>query len=456
MGNLFTSLLNSANTLQVYNRQLAVIQNNVSNVNTPGYAKQTQELVAMRTDIEHNLPGGVEAGPVISSRSEYAEASVRTQFSQLGTAEQKAADLAQVANLFDPTSTTGVDAEINNFFNSFSQLSVNPNDTLSRQNVLDAAQALAGAFNQTATGLANESHQVDTETTGAVDQINQLAKQIADINATYQQTFDSQSDAGLDASMHAALEQLSEYTGITALKQADGTFSVYLAGQTPLVVGNRQYDITANVDQDGTTITDQSGNNITGQITQGKLAGALEAKNELIPSYLSDLDTLASNIADAVNRQLQQGVDQNGNTPLVDLFTYDPQAGAAMTLGVTNMTPDQLAAATPDAPGGNTNALNIADMLTSKTMGTSTFSQFFGALGGRVGKDLSDAQSDQTTDQGLLDQARNMRHDVSSVSLDEEAAQLVQVQRSYQAAAQVMSILNDILDSLMQTMTAMR
>jgi flagellar hook-associated protein 1 FlgK len=455
MGNLFTSMLNSASAMQVYSRQLAVIQNNISNSNTPGYAKQTQELEAMHFDIAHGLAGGVSAGPVVSSRSEYAERTVQSQVSQLGTAEQKASDLSQISTLFDLTSTTGIDSSLNNFFNTFSQLGVNPNDTLSRQNVLDSAQALAGAFNQTASSLSSASTEVDTQITGMVDTVNQLTAKIRDINAMYQQNPGSASDAGLDAQMHAALEQLSETVGITALKTPSGTFSVYLGGQTALVVGGHQFDITAQVDQNQTTIVDGVGNDITGQITAGRLAGALQEKNDLIPSYKSDLNTLASTVADQVNHQLQVGVDQNGATPIVDMFSYDSTVGAALSLRANSMTPDQIAAADPSSPGGNANALNVADMLGTKMMGTSTYNQFFGNIGGRVGNDLANAQSDQTTRQGLVDQARNLRSQVSGVSLDQEAAELLQVQRAYQASAKVMSMLNDIMDSLMQTMMAM-
>src|ERR1017187_2109513 len=215
MGNLLASLLNSANSIQVYNRQLAVIQNNISNANTPGYARQIQSLTALPLDLNAGLAGGVGAGPLVSTRSEYAEQSVQTQVSQLGTAEQKAVDLSQVQTLFDLTSQTGVDTNLSNFFNSFSQLTVSPNDTLSRQTVLNSAQSLAGAFNQTATGLGNAGQQVDSQINGRSEEINQLAGQVRDVNSPYQQNFQNASDPGLDAQMHSALEQLSEVVGIT-------------------------------------------------------------------------------------------------------------------------------------------------------------------------------------------------------------------------------------------------
>ena len=453
MGNLLASLLNSANSIQVYNRQLAVIQNNISNANTPGYARQIQSLTALPLDLNAGLAGGVGAGPLVSTRSEYAEQSVQTQVSQLGTAEQKAVDLSQVQTLFDLTSQTGVDTNLSNFFNSFSQLTVSPNDTLSRQTVLNSAQSLAGAFNQTATGLGNAGQQVDSQINGMADQINQLAGQVRDVNSAYQQNFQNASDPGLDAQMHSALEQLSEVVGITTIKQSDGSTDVYLGGQTPLVVGDRQLQISVDSSSPSQTdILDSAGNVVTSHVISGQLAGALQEKNQLIPSYTSSLNTLAQGLADGVNQQLAAGVDQNGQTPATDLFTYDATLGAAQSLSVNPLTPDQIAAATSDAPGSNTNALNVAAMLSAKTMGNSTYTEYFGTLGGQVGSDLSNAKTDQSTQQGLVDQSRALRSQVSGVSLDEEAAQLLTVQRSYQASAKLMSILNDIMDTLMTTM----
>ena len=94
MGNLFTSLLNSANAVRVLDRQLAVLQNNVTNANTPGFARQTQSVQAMAFDLASGLQGGVAAGPVLSSRSEYAEEAVQQQLSRHGYAGQRANDLA--------------------------------------------------------------------------------------------------------------------------------------------------------------------------------------------------------------------------------------------------------------------------------------------------------------------------------------------------------------------------
>ena len=101
MGSLFTSLLNSTSSLQVYGRVFSVIENNIANANTPGYARQDQSLVSMPFHPAEGVEGGVMAGPLISARSRYLEQAVRNQQELLGSAQQKAADLSQIEPLFD-------------------------------------------------------------------------------------------------------------------------------------------------------------------------------------------------------------------------------------------------------------------------------------------------------------------------------------------------------------------
>ena len=113
------------------------------------------------------------------------------------------------------------------------------------------------------------------------------------------------------------------------------------------------------------------------------------------------------------------------------------------------VTPDQIAAALPGAPGGNGNALNLAALANGKNLSNYTFAQFYGNLGGRVGRDLSTATENQSTKQQLLSQAQAMRQQASGVSLDQEAENLIAFQRSYQANAKMLTVLSSLTDTLM-------
>lgn len=391
------------------------------------------------------MNGGVTLGPVISSRSEYLEQAVRTQQHALGNAEQRASDLGQIEPLFDLTSKSGVSDAINGLFASFSQLTVSPNDTVSRQGVINASNRLAQSIQSTATGLTQVSTNVTIQTKDVVSQINTIAAHIAQINAQYQAGVAAQSDPGLDAQLHNAIENLAELTDFSVIKGSGGALTIAIGGQAPLVIGDQHFDLTADVSSQQTAILDGQGNDITSEITQGKLGALIEEKNTTIPGYVADLNTLASSLADSVNGQLAQGLDQNGSSPTVPLFSYDP-LNAAATISVNQLRPDQIAAALGSA-GGNGNAVALTQLANQPLVNGFTFTQFFGNLGSRIGSDVAAAGQDQQQAQDQLAQAQSQRSAASGVSLNEEAAKLLQFQQAYQAAGKLISV----LDTLTQT-----
>jgi flagellar hook-associated protein 1 FlgK len=393
------------------------------------------------------------AGPMLSTRSEYLEQAVRNQQELLGGAQQRATDLSQIQALFDISGNTGVPNALNDFFNSFSQLSVNPSSQVSRQNVIDAATQVAQTFNQNAAGITQAVANVQRQTSETVTTVNQIAAQLAEINQHYRSNIAATNDAGLDAQLHAALENLSQVANYSLIKTQDGTYSVYLGGQTPLVVGDHIFPISADYSKPKTIIRDAQGNDITAQLDNagGSLGALIDEKNTTLPGYMTDLNTLAQTFANTVNTALSQGIDKNGNPPAVNLFTFNAAAGAAFTLAVTNITPDDIAAALPAAPGGNGNAIAMAQLANAPVLGGFTFTQAYGNLGGQVGRDIANAQQEQTVQQNLVSQAQQQRATASGVSLNEEAAKLLQFQQSYQAIGKLVGV----LDSLTQTVIDM-
>ena len=449
MGSLVSSLTSAAGALSVYDREFSTIQNNISNANTPGYADQDVALIARPFNPADGIGGGVNAGELISSRSEYLEQNVRNQQQFLGSAGQMAADLGQVQPLFDPNATSGVASSLSSFFNSFSQLSVNPNDPSARQAVLTAAGQAAQSFNQVANGISQAANNVVNQTASTVGQINQIASQIAGLNQQYQTDASSQQDAGLDAEMHSDLENLSTLANFSVIRANDGTYSVYVGGQTPLVMGAQTFRISAANASGQTVIQDSQGNDITSQLTGGSLGATLQESNSIFPGYMAQLNTLAKTFADQVNGQLSLGVDQSGNPPATNLFSYDQPNDAAATLAVNNLSPSQIAAASAGAAGGNGNALAIAQLANVPAVGGYTFTQAFGNLSAQVGSDVANAQQNQSDDQDLVTQAQQQRKLASGVDLNAEAAKVLQFQQSYQAVGQFITVLNSLTQTLL-------
>ena len=161
-----------------------------------------------------------------------------------------------------------------------------------------------------------------------------------------------------------------------------------------------------------------------------------------------DLDHLAVSFADTVNTTLANGLDATGQPPTQPLFTYSVATGAAATLAANPLVPNQLAAAAVGAPSGNGNALALAAILSASNIDDLSFTQFYGDIAGRVGRALSIAQEDQQTHRQLLAQAKSVREEKTAISLDEEAANLIQFQRAYQATATLFRTLDEMTQDL--------
>jgi flagellar hook-associated protein 1 FlgK len=442
---LFSSMIISAEALRVFEKALTVTQNNVSNAQTPGYARQRALFEAMPLDTDMGLPGGVRFGAVQSARDQYAEQAVRQQTGRHAELEQRQAELERLEPLFDARGEAGIPGALNRLFQGFSAWSVAPNNAVARGAVIERARYMAAAFVETAQGLMQSSVAADQQIRNGVDAINNLARTLKDLNTQQRHDFRSASDPAIDAQVNNTLEQLAEYVDFTTLKQADGSLTVLLGGQTALVIGDRQFEISADTSSTQAVLRDAENRDITAQVSGGRLGALLEIKNTTIPSFSADLNRLAAGLADRVNAVLAAGVDSNG-WPGAALFAYNSTEDAAATLRVTSILPEELAAATPDAPGGNGNALQLTQLADSPEIDGTSFMEYYGTLARQVGRALETTRENQQTQEQLLLQTEAFRSQISGVSLDEEAALLIEFQRSYQASARLVSILDQLTE----------
>ncbi|MBZ5725987.1 MAG: flagellar hook-associated protein FlgK [Acidobacteriia bacterium] len=468
MSNLLSSLITSAGALQAYSQVLDVTQNNVTNASTPGYARQSQEIVAMPFDPATGATGGITTSQMVSSRNEYAEQAVRQQSALLGDAQQNVSSFTALQPLFDISGNAGIPSALNSLFQSFSAWGQTPGDSTARRTVMARATDLANAFNQTAAGLDNVSQDTEKQLQQTVTQVNQLLGQLQGYNRQILQG--ERNDAGLDARVHAALEQLSQYIDVTAMPQPDGSMSVLLNGQTPLVIGDKEFTLAYHAHQPDNPpavfagapphaqIVAADGTDITAKVTGGQLGTLLNLRNKVLPSYIGDayqagdLNTMAKQFAERVNGLLTSGQLADG-TPGAALFTFDAvnDTQAARTLAVDPaVQPDQLAAIDPGPPAYVSNGIPLAlSRLASPVddadrINGASYNEFYGGIAASVGGKLADANNQLAVQQSALAQAKNMRQQMSGVSLDEEAAILIQFQRAYEANSKLITILDQL------------
>lgn len=474
MINLFAAMRSSADALAVFSRALAVTENNVTNASTPGYVRQIQGLEALEFDPEAGIVGGVGAARIQSARDIYAEQAVRREAESMGRWQEQVDALAELESGFDLSGKGGIAGALSGMYRSFSAWSVAPNDDTARQNVIEQAGAAAQAFQQASRSFGKSAQDADSRLVGLVDQVNSLAGKLRDFNV--QRRGVENENPGIEAGVYSALEQLSEIGGISVLRQDDGSLTVLLNGQTPLVVGEFQYRIAAGFSTPATPtpvyasgppparLTDASGRDITAETTGGRLGGLLQFRNRTLAALRGDpyqpgaLNRLAKAVADTVNQIFTSGVVSNGPPPVpgVPLFVYDAtnDTNAAQSLTVDpTVTTAQLAAASAGPPyQSNGTILQLAGLAApqgaSGKIDNLSFTQFYGGLAARVGRDAATARDQQTVQKDLLAQARSLRQQSSGVSLDEEAIHVLEFQRAFQATAKLVTTLDEMTQTV--------
>lgn len=333
MSSLFAALGTAGNALDALEQAMGVVQNNVANATVPGYVTQTLQLNSASFDPANNQWGGVLAGNVQSSRNSFAETSVWNANQQVGLSSQQASNLQSIQSQFDVTGSSGIPKALSTLYSAFSAWSTTPTSSTAQGQVLAAAQGVAQAFNSTASNLDAIRTQARQQTESVVTQVNQLSSQIASINGQIRQG--GQNDGGLQAQLYTDLENLSNLVDMSAQFQSDGTVSVLMGGEVPLVTGETQTALsvsTANPSGSSNAPPDQqiltaTGANVTSKVEQGQLGGLLNITNTVLPSILGNagnqgsLNQLAQGIADRVNTLLTSGRTSSG-TAGVPLFRH--------------------------------------------------------------------------------------------------------------------------------------
>ncbi len=457
MVSLNAMLTASANALDVFQQALSVVQSNVNNSSTPGYATQSLNLDAQPMDLADGLTGGVTSGGLDNSRDPYAEQEVQQQTQALGKYTAQANATSSLQSFFDATGTSGVSADLSSFFQSVSAWSVTPSDATLGQAVLDSASTLASSIQGLANSLSQNAQQLNTSIASTADQINSIAAQIQAYNA--QRVTETTPDPGQDAQLYSALDNLSQLTNFSTVTQSDGTVTVLLAGGSPLVIGQQQYQISTASSATGAQVLGANGNDITSQITGGQLGGLLDVRNRVLGSMLGDgqqtgsLNQFASTLADTVNQILESGKVSSdpGAAAGTALFTYDTSSDAASTIELNpSITPSQLAPV--DSSGnanGNANQIAALANQTLSQLGGESLTQFFGEITSDIGTENQNATTNEQSQQQVVAQATTIVNQVSGVSLDDQATNVLQFQRAYQAAAQVLTTIDNLANCIL-------
>jgi flagellar hook-associated protein 1 FlgK len=272
-----------------------------------------------------------------------------------------------------------------------------------------------------------------------VSQINSLTQQIAQLNGQLAQLPAGQDGGTTQDQLDQEVQKLAGLTNISVTKTNNGE-TIATGSGTALVEGNQSFNLQTAAGPSGLQqVLDSNGNNITSTIIGGSLGGALNIANQVIPGFLSQLNTLARQFATAFNSAQTAGTDSNGNAGAA-FFTGTSNlssAAAGISVGLTSAA--QIAIGSGGSAGGNGNVANLSAALTSALPSGQSAAQSYASLVFNVGTAASNASTQSTAIGDNLTQLTTQQGSISAVNIDEETANLLRFQTAYEAASRVVS-----------------
>jgi flagellar hook-associated protein 1 len=448
MSSLNASLATALSGLEAAQGALEATTNNVANANTPGYSREVPVLQASDPVVVGplTLGTGVTLQSIESIRDPILESQIQQETQTQGQLNSLVSALQQTQTNF--SSTTGdIGTAISNFFDSINQLATSPADLSLRQGVLTAADNLASAFNTTANNLTEQRSNLDSSVEQTVGQINQLTGQIAQLNGQISQVENAGESAGTFIDQRTQLiDQLSSLVDVSVIPTGN-TLTLTTAAGTELVAGQQAIQLSTQLNASGVEDIYSGSTDITSSVVSGQLGGLLQARDQQIPSLQNQLDTLAAGLANSVNGVQTSGYDLNGNKATNEPLFNPPTAvtGAAASLSVAVTDPSLIAASSDGTSGDNGNADAMYALSNQAIVNGQTPSDYYSGIVFDVGNAVSNATAEQSASNLVLQQLNDQRASVSGVSLNEEAANMIQYQQAYAASAQVVTAINDMM-----------
>jgi flagellar hook-associated protein 1 FlgK len=471
------SILSIANSaMQASQAAMQTTSQNIANASVEGYSVQSVRVVAQAPQRlpYGNLGTGVVVQGITQARDRLLDTQFRTATGGSANATSTNDTLSRIEQVLGEPSATGLANSLDAFWNSWSDLANDPTSLSARGVVRQRGAEVAGQLNSFASQLDGIASDTRTTLTSDVSKINDLARQIAGMApAIVAAEVGGQSANDLRDTRNRMIDQMASLADTQVIDRQDGSVGIYLGGRL-LVDGSNYHQLTASGGQPVTVSF--AGETDAIQNIGGSIGASVSAINQTIPGVMTDLDTLASTLVTETNAVHSSGsCFTGGGTPPVavnagnfftqnqasDLTARGMSVSAAVQANVANIAasagPATGPGAVPTGPGNNTVASELA-ALRDKTL--SIVSAAGGTVTGSIGAfyrytvssvALATSQSsDQATVQSTLaSQADTRRQSVSGVSTDEELVNMIKQQQAYQAAAKLISVVDQMSQTLL-------
>lgn len=450
----FASLYVGYTALNAAQRSVEVAAHNVANAGTAGYTRQRLAVqTAPPTSGTAGLRGdgmrgtGVSVMSIDRLRDQLADTSWRSEAGLEGAASSRADALTRTEGVLGAYAS-GAPEALSAFMVAWDGLSRSPDSSAARMTVLSGGAALATSLRESAQGLSAVSGELSTRIGDRVGELNGLLAHVADLNGAIQRAVVDGGDPNdLYDARDTALDRLTQLTGATVTRGDREAVDVSLGG-TSLVKGITATSLQPQGEGQDLVLTSADGDPV---VAGGLLGGDLSVLKVDIPDYRARLDTLAQAVRDTANAVHTRGTDLNGG-PGGDFFTGEGAADLTLRPGLDE---DGVVAAVNGNRLDGEGALAMSAALrTSLAVGTQTLASALRGFSAKVGQAVTDATRGADSAKQGMAAVTLARTSANGVNVDEEMVDLVKYQHSYSAASRVITIVDEMLDQIINKMGA--
>lgn len=445
-----------ANTAQV---ELNVTAQNTANAMTDGYTRQVAVISSMgaSSGSANSAGNGVQVDSIRRVSNQYQVNQVWYAASDYGYYSTQQQYLTQLESVLSDENSS-LSGGFNNFFAALNEATTSPDDSALREQVISESGALALRIDNTLDYIDSQSSEIASQEQAMIQQVNTLTSGIANYNA---QIAEAEANGNNASALYDArdqmVEQLSGIMDVQVNIDDEGNYDVTLQNGQPLVSGQESSTIEMETNADGThsmSLTFAGTTSTMTADTGGSLGALFDYQNQVLTPISDTISSMAEQFADAVNTQLAQGYDLNGN-PGEPLFIYDETSGNGPLEVNPDITADELAfSSSPDETGNSDNLQALINISTEPmdidNLGSVTVGEACSSIISNVGIYSQQNQTEAEAASNVYSEAQNQQSSVSGVSMDEEAVNLITYQQIYQANLKVISTGAEIFDSVLE------
>lgn len=417
MSGLLSTLNTAKSGMNVSQVAIQTTSHNISNINTPGYSRQR---VNQSASSPYSMPGknsnfgagqigtGAQIDDVTRIRNSFYDYQYRSESHQYGNTSVKYEYFKNIEGIFNEPSDTAISSSLNSFFNSWSELSKDPQSSGVKSVVIENGKYLSNSINSAFKRLESLEEGLDKQSEYIMDEVNSMLSQLDKLEKNIKII------QGSGKSPNDFLDQRDQLLD-------NLSFKLNINDKDVKATLKKAYDANGKVTLDDLT---KSGVKISGE-----LEGTLSMKKE-INKYKDGLKQLSNTITSNVNKAAGQEIFKAKDGELISInpeMLQEPEK--------INVTAD-IALKVYELKSEKVN-INGKDM---------TINTFYNSMIQDLGQSSAAVIRDESNQSKLLENIDSSRSSVSGVSLDEEMISLVQLQHTYSANAKVMSTIDSLLD----------